>query len=105
MVIVFIDILLTSALVGRKNRHCLCATCERNGVGGYGPQGSDEDVSETGSGSGAEAEAASRTAAGAEERLFMDFWESERRRGAWRVSLKRRVRDGERDLRPRRSSM
>ncbi|GJE94461.1 SET domain-containing protein [Phanerochaete sordida] len=36
---------------GKKNRHCLCATCEKNGRGGYAPQGSEEDLSDTASGS------------------------------------------------------
>jgi [histone H4]-N-methyl-L-lysine20 N-methyltransferase len=30
--------------VGRKNRHCLCATCEKNGRGGYAPQPPDADL-------------------------------------------------------------
>ncbi|GBE81328.1 predicted protein [Sparassis crispa] len=34
---------------GRKNRHCLCETCERNGRGGYGPDASDDDASDSGS--------------------------------------------------------
>ncbi|KAH8108067.1 hypothetical protein BXZ70DRAFT_884746 [Cristinia sonorae] len=34
---------------GRKNRHCLCETCERRGRGGYGPQlGDDEECSDSG---------------------------------------------------------
>ncbi|THH01134.1 hypothetical protein EW026_g1520 [Hermanssonia centrifuga] len=33
---------------GRKNRHCLCATCEKHGRGGYGPQGSDDEHSDSG---------------------------------------------------------
>lgn len=37
---------------GRKNRHCLCATCEKNGRGGYAPQGCDDELSDTASGSG-----------------------------------------------------
>ncbi|KAJ8487682.1 hypothetical protein ONZ45_g14241 [Pleurotus djamor] len=28
---------------GRKNRHCLCETCERNGRGGYNPDHRDSD--------------------------------------------------------------
>ncbi|EKM54581.1 uncharacterized protein PHACADRAFT_258533 [Phanerochaete carnosa HHB-10118-sp] len=40
---------------GRKNRHCLCATCEKNGRGGYAPQGSEEDLlSDSGSNSSRE---------------------------------------------------
>jgi [histone H4]-N-methyl-L-lysine20 N-methyltransferase len=31
-------------LVGRKNRHCLCETCEQRGRGGYAPVDSDEPV-------------------------------------------------------------
>ncbi|TCD68072.1 Histone-lysine N-methyltransferase set9 [Steccherinum ochraceum] len=34
---------------GRKNRHCLCESCERKGRGGYGPQtAEDEDFSDSG---------------------------------------------------------
>ncbi|OCH84634.1 hypothetical protein OBBRIDRAFT_785914 [Obba rivulosa] len=33
---------------GRKNRHCLCETCERLGRGGYGPDASDDGVSDSG---------------------------------------------------------
>lgn len=45
-------------LVGSKNRYCLCETCEKNGRGGYGPEGqasgcesdagaSDDDLSDS----------------------------------------------------------
>ena len=38
--------------VGRKNRHCLCETCERKGRGGYGPQtADDEELSDSGASS------------------------------------------------------
>lgn len=37
------DGLLLSGPVGRKNRHCLCATCENNGRGGYAPQQPDDE--------------------------------------------------------------
>ena len=28
--------------VGKRNRHCLCETCEKNGRGGYSPEHADE---------------------------------------------------------------
>lgn len=34
---------------GKKNRHCLCQTCERKGRGGYGPETSSDDEEEDGS--------------------------------------------------------
>ena len=33
-------------LVGRRNRHCLCATCERHGTGGYADPVPDDELSE-----------------------------------------------------------
>ncbi|KAI0685191.1 hypothetical protein BC835DRAFT_1310124 [Cytidiella melzeri] len=42
---------------GRRNKHCLCATCERKGRGGYAPEVSEDELSDTGSGSGADVEA------------------------------------------------
>ncbi|KAJ3554512.1 hypothetical protein NM688_g3067 [Phlebia brevispora] len=36
---------------GENNCHCLCATCEKNGRGGYGPQDLGDDPSESSSGS------------------------------------------------------
>ncbi|KAG6879664.1 hypothetical protein C0992_013200 [Termitomyces sp. T32_za158] len=29
-------------IVGRKNRHCLCETCEKRGTGGYSPENDDD---------------------------------------------------------------
>lgn len=58
-------LLIYQDLVGRKNRHCLCATCERRGRGGYAqkPPGteslsaSDSDSDSDTSSSGSEDEA------------------------------------------------
>lgn len=52
---------MTLSIVGRKNKHCLCATCERKKRGGYAPEGSNEDPSDTGSGSGEDAEPGSQS--------------------------------------------
>ncbi|KAI0093181.1 hypothetical protein BDY19DRAFT_1053680 [Irpex rosettiformis] len=46
---------------GRRNKHCLCATCEKNKRGGYAAADCSEDPSDTGSGSGEDAEAASHS--------------------------------------------
>ena len=35
-------LLTRSSAVGKKNRHCLCETCEKNGRGGYSPEHADE---------------------------------------------------------------
>ncbi|CCM03329.1 uncharacterized protein FIBRA_05457 [Fibroporia radiculosa] len=36
---------------GRKNRHCLCESCERLGKGGYAPNASEDELSDSGPGS------------------------------------------------------
>lgn len=35
-------LLIQSSTVGKRNRHCLCETCEKNGRGGYSPEHADE---------------------------------------------------------------
>ena len=42
---------LRRALVGENNCHCLCATCEKKGRGGYGPQDVRDEGSDSGAGS------------------------------------------------------
>ena len=44
-------------LVGENNCHCLCATCEKLGRGGYGPQDlNSDDISDSGTGSAQDAD-------------------------------------------------
>lgn len=55
-------------IVGRGNCHCLCASCERKGIGGYGPQREEGDLSDGGAGSEEEAEDGSKPEVNVNER-------------------------------------
>lgn len=46
-------------VVGRRNRHCLCATCEKHGTGGYADPIPDDELSESSSDSSSDSETSS----------------------------------------------
>jgi len=55
---------------GRKNRHCLCETCEKTGKGGYAPVRSEDDVH---SDSDSDSDSASGTSSSASEELVQQM--------------------------------
>ncbi|KXN85355.1 Histone-lysine N-methyltransferase SET9 [Leucoagaricus sp. SymC.cos] len=46
---------------GRKNRHCLCETCEKNGRGGYAPDQDDDNLEPSDSSSNSDSDSESET--------------------------------------------
>jgi histone-lysine N-methyltransferase SUV420H len=54
---------LTFPTVGRKNRHCLCESCEKKGRGGYAPEQDDENIEPSDSTSNSDSESESDSSA------------------------------------------
>ncbi|KAH6913958.1 hypothetical protein BKA70DRAFT_1095326 [Coprinopsis sp. MPI-PUGE-AT-0042] len=70
---------------GKRNRHCLCETCEKNGRGGYSVEPDEEDSSD--SDSDAESDSSSDTEAEEEEvRQEVDVNERRTRRGVYAIT-------------------
>lgn len=74
---------------GKKNKHCLCETCELNGRGGYAPH-RDEDSSDDGSSDNSDSDSdASSTSSSSEsdtEKVVLNLNERRTRRGVYAVS-------------------
>ena len=84
--------LLTSFSVGRKNRHCLCETCERNGRGGYAPD-YDENEPEPNSSSDSDTDSTSSSSDSDSEPPDVNVNERRTRRGVYAVLRKGTERD------------
>lgn len=79
---------------GRRNRHCLCETCEKNGRGGYAPDHTDDEaepVSESSSDSDSDSDSDTSTSDSGsdigeeEERPLLNLNERRTRRGVYAV--------------------
>ncbi|KZT67153.1 hypothetical protein DAEQUDRAFT_813025 [Daedalea quercina L-15889] len=73
---------------GRKNRHCLCETCEKNGRGGYALHSSEDELSDSAGGSPQEARNGRRASVSSEsesEHEEVDVNERRTRRGVYAV--------------------
>ncbi|KAF8622713.1 hypothetical protein AX15_006804 [Amanita polypyramis BW_CC] len=79
---------------GRKNRHCLCETCEKNGRGGYAPD-YDENEPEPNSNSDSDTESASSSSDSDLEAPDVNVNERRTRRGVYAVLKKGRERDAD----------
>jgi histone-lysine N-methyltransferase SUV420H len=79
--------LLTSFSVGRKNRHCLCETCERNGRGGYAPD-YDENEPEPNSSSDSDTDSTSSSSDSDSEPPDVNINERRTRRGVYAILQK-----------------
>ena len=83
------------ASVGRRNRHCLCETCEKNGRGGYAPDHTDDEaepISESSSDSDSDSDSDTSTSESGsdneeeeEERPLLNLNERRTRRGVYAV--------------------
>ncbi|KAF5354983.1 hypothetical protein D9756_005385 [Leucocoprinus leucothites] len=71
---------------GRKNRHCLCETCEKNGRGGYAPELDDENLEPSDSSSNSDSESDSETEAPeSETHAPLNVDERRTRRGVYAI--------------------
>lgn len=78
--------------VGRRNRHCLCETCEKNGRGGYAPENSDEELepdSDSSSDSDSDSDTSSSdTESDVEDKPALNVNERRTRRGVYATITK-----------------
>ena len=87
-------LLTRSSAVGKKNRHCLCETCEKNGRGGYSPEHTDEAAnlsSDSSSDSDSDSDSDSETSSSSEsesdkENPVLNVNERRTRRGVYAIS-------------------
>ncbi|KAF9012422.1 hypothetical protein BDQ17DRAFT_1232159 [Cyathus striatus] len=77
---------------GKRNRHCLCETCERNGRGGYAPDHTDDDPdpssessSDDDSDSDSDTSSSSDSASEIEPKPILNVNERRTRRGVYAV--------------------
>ncbi|TFK23182.1 hypothetical protein FA15DRAFT_594777 [Coprinopsis marcescibilis] len=72
---------------GKKNRHCLCETCEKNGRGGYAPLDDDDVSSSSSSDSDSDSESSSSSEAESEEeKPVLNLNERRTRRGVYAIT-------------------
>ena len=83
-------------VVGKKNRHCLCETCEKNGRGGYSPEHVDEvadpssdSSSDSDSDSDSDSETSSSESESDKENPVLNVNERRTRRGVYAISKPR----------------
>ena len=79
-------------IVGKKNRHCLCETCEKNGRGGYSPDHADEAVDPSSDSSSDSELGSSDTSSDSEsdkENPVVNVNERRTRRGVYAISKPR----------------
>jgi len=90
-------LLTQSFAVGKKNRHCLCETCEKNARGGYSPEHADEVAdpsSDSSSNSDSDSDSDSDTSSSSEsesdtENPVLNVNERRTRRGVYAISKPR----------------
>ena len=75
-----------SILVGKKNRHCLCETCEKNGRGGYAPTQDDAVSSSSDSDSDSDTSSSSDADSDVEEKPEVNLDERRTRRGVYAIN-------------------
>jgi len=77
--------------VGKKNKHCLCETCEKNGRGGYAPNRDDPESSDSGSSSDSDSDSDSDSSSSSSsesdvEKPALNLNERRTRRGVYAVA-------------------
>lgn len=81
---------IKSDLVGKKNRRCLCETCEKNGKGGYAPNrddlSSESGSSDDDSDSDSDASSSSSSLTSDVEKPVVNLNERRTRRGVYAIS-------------------
>ncbi|KDQ57765.1 hypothetical protein JAAARDRAFT_35454 [Jaapia argillacea MUCL 33604] len=84
---------------GRKNRHCLCETCERYGRGGYGVQPAEDEVSDAGESSDSESgtSSSSSSSEGEENKPGINVNERRTRRGVYAILPEKDVESDDED--------
>lgn len=72
--------------VGKRNRHCLCETCEKNGRGGYAPNQDDNVSSSSDSDSDSDSSSSSDAESDVEEEPEVNLNERRTRRGVYAIN-------------------
>ncbi|GLB37522.1 putative SET (Su(var)3-9, Enhancer-of-zeste, Trithorax) domain containing protein [Lyophyllum shimeji] len=84
---------------GRKNRHCLCETCEKRGTGGYAPENEDDSPSDSDSDSDFDSDTSSSDTDSEDRVPKQDLNVNERRtrRGVYAIITKKEDESDESD--------